>query len=896
MIALLCLIAAFPQGSVLVEAESFEIAKGWVVGQAREDTAPGGLSGGAAINSNEATALAFGQIDLPGTRYAVWARVYDWAGVPHRYQFDLRVGEAKRSMGASEPLVGGFVWEKWGEIEGRSALEIELSNADAFNSVCDAILFTPDLEFTPLDGLPLDLIDVQTSSDPATGDRAYAVHVAAETELLERRAKFTLLRRTDATGKVSPYVLWEQEVPLASSEGSRDFHVNAVVPKRAAEWPGTYELRLCVPNTAWHQGHTVAVLEGPDAAHVAPVRARIEMRHGAPALLINDAWQNPFAYLAAAGDFDRQFTQFHEIGGRFFSVYGEIGNGPDGFDSAACDGPFFQLLKSAPDALVFPRIDLSAPAWWLARYPEERVVFDDGSTGLQSFFSERWLEEAEKWLEAYARYVRSAPYRGHVIGVHICTGYTGEWQSWGLWDDRRGDFSEPAKGAWVKYLARKYGTDEAISRAWGRAVTLAQAPMPDRERREKAGMPMFRVAPQEQDIIDFYDYYWRGVARAIQGLAAAAKRGGGPDFLVGVFYGYFAQYGGKVQESQHLGLREVMDCPDIDFFCSPAMYSDRGLGGTSTFMSLTDSLRIRGKFWWDEADNRTHLAPDTLARAGNEFETLNVLEREFAHAHTRRTGIWWFDMQGGWYDAPAVLDRLGEFRRFGEMAHHGWEPEVEVAVYYDDKSTYRVAPEATFMNELPSFFAGLPRLGAPYHTYLLSDLAEAPRYKLNIFVNAFDLTDEERREVETVLRDGRSAVFFGPAGIGRVSDGQVVHDPALSEALLGLTSESQDWSVQPRQGGYVAHSTEGNPSIELVRSVAKLAGVHLYAENHDALYVGNGLISVHAAEAGEKTLFFPRTVVLCEVFPETEAAIEGREFRFTFEAHETRSFHVRQAK
>lgn len=625
-------------------------------------------------------------------------------------------------------------------------------------------------------------------------------------------------------------------------------------------------------------------------ADVAPVRTEVRMDGSSPTLYINGARDFPFAYLAAAGDLDKQYKQFADLGGRFFTLTGDLGNRAQGFDGPAADAAFLQVLRQQPQALMFPRVDVSAPGWWLEQHPDERVVFDDGSVGPQSMFSEAWLDAACRWVEEYVRHVRNSPYRDRVIGIHPCTGYTAEWQSWGLWDNLRGDFSPAAERAWRVYLRAKYGTDEKLSEAWGHPERIDHAKIPTRARRE--GQSEFlRPVPQWQDVADFYDFYGRQPAKAIRAIAAAAKRAGGPDFLVGFFYGYLAQYGGKMQESQHLGLRDLLDCPDIDFFCSPAMYSDRGPGGTSTFMSMTDSMKLHGKFWWDEADNRTHLADNNLAQAKNVEESLNVLEREFAHAFTEKTGIWWFDMSGGWYDDPALLSRLGEFRRLGESHASKWDPPVEVAVVVDDKSAYRNPPDAPYLNEMVSFFAALPRLGAPYHTYLLSDLPRVPAHRLYVFPNAFDLADDERQAIEALKRDGRTLVFFGPAGIGRYEGGSVKQDPALAEALTGVATPAEPW----QRFGNVRVSASSNPPLERLREAVRDAGIHVYTDANDAFYAGNGFVALHAGAEGPRKLVFPAPVRLREVFPEGDTR-EETEFELPFKAFETRSFTVEPAE
>ncbi|MBI5094399.1 MAG: hypothetical protein HZB26_18430 [Candidatus Hydrogenedentes bacterium] len=889
----MCLVtAAFPANSTLVEAESFEIISGWTAGAVRAETATDGLSGGAALCANDPASVARKTITLAPGRYTVWVRSYDWGRIPGHYEFTVIINGQSRRMGVSEPPFDGFFWERWGEVDGGSCAVI-LSQPDAYASVVDALLFTPDGKFTPNEGTDLKSGGIELSGTDLSK---------------EAIAKITLIPAADlpAPGKVlvalqsSRGALWQTTVPISGAEPWRASTPvrlpDITIPPQPFLWPGTYALKVGVPKSAWAAGGTVAELQKPEGAMPKPCSAEIRPFRGAPAIHINGKPEFAFAYLAAGGDFDKQYKQAADAGIRFFTMPVAIGNTPEGFKPSGCDSSFLDILKEQPGALMFPRIDVTAPPWWLAAHPGQAVVFDDGTTGPQSMFSQAWLNDACRWVEDYSRYIRSSPYADHVIGIHICSGFTGEWQAWGLWDEgkgeRRGDFSDAAKAAWKNYLTKKYGTDAALAQAWAQSVTLDSAPIPTRQRREtKTGF--FRMPPADQDIMDFYDFCWRGTSHAIAELAAAAKRGGGRDFLTGVFHGYQIQYGGKMQESQHNGMRELMDCPDLDFFCSPAMYSVREPGGTSTFMSFTESIQRRGKFWWHEADNRTYLAKDTLARATDQGETLNILKREFAHVIARQTGMWWFDMAGGWYDDPKILNLFKEMRQFAESNDGAWRPIPEVAVLVDDKSSYRLAPESPFLHDnVTQFLSRIPRLGAPYDTYLLSDLPTLRGYKLYIFPDAFDLTDAERAATESLRKDGKTLLFIGQAGIGRYADGRVTHDPALAKALLGFAPEGIEPKSVHLERGTLIWQPEKYPSIPELRDIANGAGVHLFSDTDDALYAGNGLVALHAQNEGAKTLHFKNNVHLTELFTDTPFDWTGTNLPITMKAKETRCYAV----
>ncbi len=612
---------------------------------------------------------------------------------------------------------------------------------------------------------------------------------------------------------------------------------------------------------------------------------------GYPSVWVNGEPSFPMAFLMHTGDFDKEYAQMASAGIRFYTMAASIGNTPTGFSSLECDAPFLTILRHRPDALIFPRVDVTAPPWWLEEHPDERVIYDDGTAGPQSMFSEVWLKEACDWIEQYSRYIRNSDYAEHVVGIHICSGYTGEWQSWGLWDGLRGDWSPAALRAWRQYLRDKYQTSEELSKAWGSEIDFDRATIPDRTKRERAEKSLLRDAPDYQDVFDFYDFYWRGTVRAIGELARAAKRGGGKDWLVGFFYGYGIQYGGKAQESQHLGMHMLARNSDIDFFCSPGMYTVREPGGTSSFMSYTDSLQRRGKLWWHEADNRTHLSVDNpVAPAQDLFESLHVLKREFAHAWCRHTGIWWFDMQGGWYDDPAILGLFREMVSFSKTPPVAWEPKTEIAVFYDEKSMYRLRSEEPLMNRtVTEFMAQMPRLGAPYHTYLLEDISSCQEYKVYIFTNAFDLTREELEVIRNLTNKPVTLIFMGSAP-SRV----VVQKP-----YYGILSPVEDFlEGKTGNGEYTLRRarilTFGGkaPDVDELRGIVRESGVFLFHDQSDALYVGNGVLAIHGASHTReaKHVRFPESMTISEILSDEPFEGTGTEIELNVRPRETRCF------
>ena len=135
--------------------------------------------------------------------------------------------------------------------------------------------------------------------------------------------------------------------------------------------------------------------------------------------------------------------------------------------------------------------------------------------------------------------------------------------------------------------------------------------------------------------------------------------------MIGAFYGYVVQLSSNhvEQTAGHFALYPILTFPEIDFLTSPTSYSSRELAtGFPHTMSLVDSVKLHGKLWFDENDQRTWLAknvpPNFPGYTLTYEDSLLVQQRQFAWTTTQRLGMWWFDMSGGWYDQPAVMSAI----------------------------------------------------------------------------------------------------------------------------------------------------------------------------------------------------------------------------------------------
>jgi len=748
-------------------------------------------------------------------------------------------------------------------------------------------------------------------------------------------------------------------------------------------WGGAYTLALFAPNVRF-TGHVLDTKGGLAQMNVTQSSPSAEIptcairqHHGAPTLFINDQPHSGMSYMTYHPN-RRYFSQFGQIGVHLYSfsatpteaAYGlapPCWVAPDRFDYSGFEERAQMLLEADPEAYFFPRLYLSSPRWWDAQHPDDLVTFDPGDGQFQPFFhsppdkrvpswaSEAWRRDTALALRRFVEYVRSSPYAGRVVGYHLASGTTEEWMMWGANEGQWVDYSPVNAARFREWLRQKYDTEAALQGAWNDPnVTFATAALPTRAERERTFLGSFRDPQREQQVIDFYEYNSDLVAETIAYLARAVKEATQGKSLVGVFYGYVLQLCGeqRLQNAGHLALRKVWNCPDVDFLTSPTSYAFRTPGtGYSHFMSLTDSIRLHGKLWFDENDIRTYLtggAAGQWGRTDTYEETLRQERREFANVLCQAVGQWWFDMGGGWYDDPRLLQDIAALNRIAEQSVD-WDrsPVDEIAVVVDDTSlVYQQVGHPLSGPLLLTQLPELGRLGAPVGFYALDDLADIPPKKLYLFLNAFAPTVAHRQAMEQLkggdrvlawvyapglYRDGQidvsameeltgirlamerqasklDVVIGGeddtPAGLAGVRYGAgfevaptfLADDPQVD--VWGTLAESERPGLVVRRFADWTSVYSAAPQLPtaLLRHLARLAGVHLYLADprpHDVVYANRSLLALCVNEAGPRTLVLPQPGDVFDLFEDSQQIASGeRELSVEMKQHETRLFRV----
>lgn len=464
------------------------------------------------------------------------------------------------------------------------------------------------------------------------------------------------------------------------------------------------------------------------------MKAEIRKYLGTLRLFVNGEILPPDAYITYHTDKNR-YDDFADAGYKLYSMpvffssktLNENSQAPcfgypifdgDEPDWQALDEDFYKVLAACPDALIFPRINVSLNEKWERENPDE--LCDEGMVELHRpcFSSDKWAEETMRLYGLALDHIEASDYADHVIGYQFAAGNTEEWFP----HDMKGSIGKRSREKFAEYC-KENNLDDSID--------------------------------------NYFAFLSDIVAKRICDLATFTKEKVGRDKLVGTFYGYTFECPSRT--TCHHSLDRVLACPDIDFLCSPVSYGkNRELGRDHGCMLPCDSLREHGKLYFAENDTRTHLTvvpyPDIPYFQNPVFnpkrfdDTVEMLKLHYARALIHGYAHWWFDMWGGWYADETYMAEMREFLEISKDAINKPMGSLsQIAVFVDEKS-YKYLPGGALAYVAREM---LGKIGAPYDCYLASDYERVKeRYSVVVLIDAYRtplaesiISDAEKRSV-----------------------------------------------------------------------------------------------------------------------------------------------------
>lgn len=488
--------------------------------------------------------------------------------------------------------------------------------------------------------------------------------------------------------------------------------------------------------------------------------------------------------------------------------------GPGQYDFAVFDLWADRLASLRPDIWLLPRLSLDTPCWWADQHPDELTRYADAPDQIPVFRSHHrnplqasmastvWIDDVREVLGAFIKHVEGGPWAGRILGYMLDSGGTEEWVYWGVQAGLIPDYGSAALRYYRAWLRRKYGDE-----SWIGAATIPTEPQ------RRRGTPgMLRDPAQDRAAIDYEMCLSDIVADNLLAWCTTVKELTQRTRLTGAFSSYLLWHTGLVNPActnGHLGLRRLLEHPDIDFITGITSYDNRGPGQCGSFMLPVESVQHAGKLVFNEVDVRTHrtashssgrYASTGLIHLGplkDAAESVDVLRREFAHHLIHGAAWWYFDMAGGWYSGPEITAEFQKQRQIAQEAL-AWDMTsvAQVAGFVSGAAPAR--HPLVRMHDLinhPSLLAlqadrateALYHAGVPIDWWMVDDLAlpEMTRYKVLYFYNATCMTQAQVQALESLKCDDRVLIFVGYPGLS----GDSALAPDAASNLVGMRLE-----------------------------------------------------------------------------------------------------------
>lgn len=621
------------------------------------------------------------------------------------------------------------------------------------------------------------------------------------------------------------------------------------------------------------------------------------------------------------------------------------------------------LLRGDPEAKAIIKIQLrdGKPSWYLNKYPEDAIKFDNGKIGGHiSLASRRWKNIVADYIKGLIAYVDDSPYADHFIGVNPSEGEEGQWMHY--WGGEAAnvtgalsDYSKPMLDYFRGWLRREYKTVDALQKAWNDPnVTFDTAEIPSNAERCD-GVSVFRRFPKNRKAADFGWALSDVISEGINFYAKTIKEASNGKKLTGAMYGHLMDLGGGFLGEQvgYARQRLAVETPYIDLYLGPISYSHRfrDIGYPGGYdMPSPGSLELHNKIWINENDLRTHnqWPAEYAYSVRTPFDTTQQIAREYVKALCGRAGFYYFplgDTFACWFDDPETIETIREMAELGEKNITGDRSSIsEVAVFFDDETQCRLrqiyGDEHLSINSLAIMQReAVFRIGCPVDEYLQFDIANPslPKYKLYIFLNPYFLKPAEIAAIQSLSkRDDAKILFTYLPGIANDFDTSIasrltginfklfdkpIHPDFRTSRAFGSLPAGLNYTDMYYKGKFAPYGipsdfdeklsefSDGTPAVvrkgniyvsplamlpvEMLRYIAKSAGVYTFSENNIAVYACKEFCGFHSTKETRPCVFrAPAGKKILQIWPVDEKAQPVTEYIWNNSRPITRIFKI----
>ena len=566
------------------------------------------------------------------------------------------------------------------------------------------------------------------------------------------------------------------------------------------------------------------------------LKTNIEFKNGKPFISVNGELRYPFAYTTyfeECGSFEKFIEHGYKIFFINISFTGSAINTSTNFspfytgvfETATPDYTEFEnvvsrILEKCPDALIFPRINISMPKKWINKNISETVETPSGNR--ESLYSQKFLNDGAELLREMILHIRNSDYAESIAGYHVCGGLTQEWMHF----DFFGSFSEMGIKKFYEWQKENYNTKHI------KPITKKD----------------FEKKRFNENAFLYGEFCSKMTAKTVEHFAKVVKECVNNEQIVGTFYGYNA-FVNDILLGLH-GLRFIIDSPYIDFFSSPCAYdNNRALGIDWGDMIANESLKIHNKLYFVECDVRTHLTkrmqesrpgkyPDDIYtpedKNGNKTAwcgpptkelSLSAIRKAYIHQLTKGSGVWWFDMWGGWYEDDAIMKDLEKMKDIADSSvnkNTANYPQAETVLFIDEKAYLNNPRKSDFCHSVNRIRTEMGNTGIPFDLCMVED-------------------------ADKVLHKYKAAIF--PA----------VLPSKWGSYALELCKRLNIPHLQADTKKYDFNKAE-------LREFLTKNGVHCYNNEDNVIYCGNGFLGIHSAMDGQVKIALPKTFCVKPLF------------------------------
>jgi len=482
-------------------------------------------------------------------------------------------------------------------------------------------------------------------------------------------------------------------------------------------------------------------------------------------------------------------------------------------DFSATDQVLDNVIKVDPQAVLLLQIGVwPGPGWVppVAPTTADQILYASGLADDAyhiSMASDIYFHGFLTSLTHLIQHFEQSSYASHLLGYRFCGANSCEWFPIDMYT-RGIDYSPVNTVAFQAWLKTKYGSDAALSAAWGIPITIATAQVPQADpnrfplhlvtgENPPAPIEAFYKQPSEQNWIDFSAYTSDLFGQRILDIGSLVRTQTSGKRLIGFYNGYLTELATSFNGHPHLD--RLLASPNIDFICAPIGYitwPERLAGGSGQPQGLVDSIAAHGKLWFDENDLPTFLSnPGAPNATAGLTQTVDVLQRDLASVLVHRTATWWMDlMENGAFNNPAIWSPMSGYGvpLFNQLYANPQPYRADVALIVDRTSIlYQKNDMDVTIAQRALLRDILPHAGASSGMYYLDDFldgTEAPS-KVYIFANAFFLTDAQISQIQARLNaEGATAIWqYAPAFLGPNGP-----DASRASALTGITVSQLD--------------------------------------------------------------------------------------------------------